>query len=233
MVSVNKAICLAGEPHVELDELEGLWVQLQTKDEQLKSMYNKIENVLDIEDIEPEIEKIDEYNEIIIFFNSTNTESLPDRSNNEISFRTVQRLVPRETFLKSFWVDDLVGGTEQVETSLKITTESVETLKNAGMVLRKWQTNSVRLREAWRRAGIETQEDKTIEAGCDAPTKALGLDWDPYKAMIFFDCSKLINVLANGCSTKRFISQILGRIFDPIGFLRPFIIRLKILLQKL
>ncbi|GFT08114.1 integrase catalytic domain-containing protein [Nephila pilipes] len=43
----------------------------------------------------------------------------------------------------------------------------------------------------------------------------------------------MINILANDCSTKRFILQILGRIFNPIGFLGPFIIRLKILLQEL
>ncbi|GFT09429.1 integrase catalytic domain-containing protein [Nephila pilipes] len=88
---------------------------------------------------------------------------------------------------------------------------------------------SVKLREAWRRAGIETQEDKIIEAGCGASTNVLGLAWD--KDMIFFDFIKLINILANGYSTKRFILQILGRVFDPIGFLGPFI-RLKIL-QKL
>ncbi|GFS72659.1 integrase catalytic domain-containing protein [Nephila pilipes] len=38
-----------------------------------------------------------------------------------------------ETLLKSFWVDDLVEGTEQVETALKITTEIMEILKNVGM----------------------------------------------------------------------------------------------------
>ncbi|GFS86543.1 integrase catalytic domain-containing protein [Nephila pilipes] len=89
-----------------------------------------------------------------------------------------------ETLLKPFWVDDLVRGTEQVETALKITTEIVEILKKTRMVLRKWQTNSIRLREAWRRAGIE---NKTIEAGCGTNTKVLGLAWDPDKEIIYFD----------------------------------------------
>ncbi|GFU38964.1 integrase catalytic domain-containing protein [Nephila pilipes] len=79
----------------------------------------------------------------------------------------------------------------------------------------------------------KTQKDKTIEAGYSAPTKVLGLAWDLDKDMIFFHFRKLINILANGCRTKRFILQILGRIFDPIGFLGPFIIRLKILFQEL
>ncbi|GFS67826.1 integrase catalytic domain-containing protein [Nephila pilipes] len=101
------------------------------------------------------------------------------------------------------------------------------------MVLRNWQTNSVKLREAWRRAGIETQEYKTIDAGCDAPNKVLGLAWDPDKDIIIFDFSKLINIFTNGSSTKRFILQILGCILDPIGLFGPFIIRLKILLHEL
>ncbi|GFT13840.1 integrase catalytic domain-containing protein [Nephila pilipes] len=107
-----------------------------------------------------------------------------------------------ETLLKSFWVDYLAGGIDQVERVVKITTESVGILKNVGMVLRKWQINSVKLREAWRRAGIETQEDETIKTGSDAPTKVLELTWDPNKDMIFFVFSKLINILANGAAPK-------------------------------
>ncbi|GFS88948.1 uncharacterized protein NPIL_369051 [Nephila pilipes] len=53
-----------------------------------------------------------------------------------------------EILSKSFWVDDFVVGTEQADTRLKIIAKSMEILKNAGMVLRKWQTNSVKLREA-------------------------------------------------------------------------------------
>ncbi|GBO44249.1 hypothetical protein AVEN_47383-1 [Araneus ventricosus] len=124
-----------------------------------------------------------------------------------------------ESLLKSFWVDDLVGGADDVEQALKTTTESVKILKDAGMILRKWQTNSKELREDWKKVGIETHEDKTTLARGGVPTKVLGLAWDPDKDIIFFDVSKLMNILASGCSTKRFLLQILGRIFDPIGFL--------------
>ncbi|GBO22189.1 hypothetical protein AVEN_54003-1 [Araneus ventricosus] len=138
-----------------------------------------------------------------------------------------------ESLLKSFWVDDLVGGADDVEQALKTTTESVKILKDAGMILRKWQTNSKELREDWKKVGIETHEDKTTLARGGVPTKVLGLAWDADKDIIFFDVSKLMNILASGCSTKRFLLQILGRIFDPIGFLGPFIVRLKLILQEL
>ncbi|GFS31382.1 DUF1758 domain-containing protein [Nephila pilipes] len=64
---ISKITNRLSEPDVEIDEIEGLLVQLQTKDKQLKSIDSKIENVLDITDIESEIEKIDEYKEIIVF----------------------------------------------------------------------------------------------------------------------------------------------------------------------
>ncbi|GBO14291.1 hypothetical protein AVEN_259109-1 [Araneus ventricosus] len=57
-----------------------------------------------------------------------------------------------ESLLKSFWVDDLVGGADDVEQALKTTTESVKILKDAGMILRKWQTNSKELREDWKKS---------------------------------------------------------------------------------
>lgn len=55
------------ESSVEIDELESLLMQLQCKDEQLKSVDSKIENLLDLAEIESEIERIDEYNEVIVF----------------------------------------------------------------------------------------------------------------------------------------------------------------------
>ncbi|GBN74845.1 hypothetical protein AVEN_232281-1 [Araneus ventricosus] len=64
---ISKAENRLTNPDVEIDELEGLLIQLQTKDEQLKSIDSKIENVLDLTEIESEIEKIDEYNEDIVF----------------------------------------------------------------------------------------------------------------------------------------------------------------------
>ncbi|KAF8782491.1 hypothetical protein HNY73_012769 [Argiope bruennichi] len=129
----------------------------------------------------------------------------------------------------SFWVDDLVGGFDDLETALKISTESVEVMKRAGMVLRKWQTNSGPFRERYKQSGIETDDTK----GCGVPCKVLGLAWDPDKDLIFFDVGKLKDIAANGGSTKRFVLHVLGSIFDTIGFLGAFIMKLKILIQEL
>ncbi|GFU28080.1 DUF1758 domain-containing protein [Nephila pilipes] len=43
--------------------------------------------------------------------------------------------------------------------------------------------NLVKLREAWKKADIEIQEDKIIDAGCGAPTKIKG-KIDNYKPFV-------------------------------------------------
>jgi hypothetical protein len=63
---ISKVENRLSESSVEIDELESLLMQLQTKDEQLKSIDNKIEDLLDITEIQSEIERIDEYNEVIV-----------------------------------------------------------------------------------------------------------------------------------------------------------------------
>ncbi|GFU10825.1 DUF1758 domain-containing protein [Nephila pilipes] len=64
---ISKITNLLSEPDVESDKLEGLLIQLQAKDEQLKFIDIKIENVLDVVDIDLGTQKIDEYNEIYVF----------------------------------------------------------------------------------------------------------------------------------------------------------------------
>ncbi|KAF8782602.1 hypothetical protein HNY73_012866 [Argiope bruennichi] len=99
-------------------------------------------------------------------------------------FEKYQHLFPEtcEVLKNSFWVDDLVGGVDDLETILKISNESVEVMKRAGMVLRKWQTNSVPLSERYKQSGIETDDTK-------GNIRVLGLTWNPDKELIFFDAS--------------------------------------------
>ncbi|KAF8771007.1 hypothetical protein HNY73_018470 [Argiope bruennichi] len=54
-------------------------------------------------------------------------------------FEKYQHLFPEtyEVWKNSFWVDDLIGGVDDLETALIISIESVEVIKKSGMVLRK------------------------------------------------------------------------------------------------
>lgn len=63
------------------------------------------------------------------------------------------------------------------------------------------------------------------------PIKVLGISWDKKEDSLYFDSQKLVTFLSNRINTKRFLLQAIGRIFDPVGYLSPFVLRVKCLMQ--
>ncbi|GFY18346.1 uncharacterized protein TNCV_2047521 [Trichonephila clavipes] len=77
--------------------------------------------------------------------------------------------------------------------------------------------------------------DQSVESKTQtlAPSKILGVAWNPDQDTFYFNTGGIIKFLKKRTNTKRCLLQAAGRIFDPVGFLSPFIIRLKILIQEL
>ncbi|GFQ67375.1 integrase catalytic domain-containing protein [Trichonephila clavata] len=65
------------------------------------------------------------------------------------------------------------------------------------------------------------------------PIKVLGLAWDSEKDLIYSDPKDLLKFMSRKTESKGFIPSVVGRTFDPIGILGPFVIKLKCLLQDL
>lgn len=63
--------------------------------------------------------------------------------------------------------------------------------------------------------------------------KVLGLTWKTEQDDFVFDLRNLMDFLKDKRNTKRGVLQAAARIFDPIGFLSPFTIRVKCLFQKM
>ncbi|CAL1261368.1 unnamed protein product [Larinioides sclopetarius] len=101
------------------------------------------------------------------------------------------------------------------------------------MLLRKWRTNSRQLNMLWQQEGVETEFSVTSDVDLRPPIMALGLAWDSERDLIYLDPKNLLKFLSRKIESKRFILSVVGCIFDPIGILGPFVIKLKCLLQEL
>ncbi|GFQ82258.1 integrase catalytic domain-containing protein [Trichonephila clavata] len=133
----------------------------------------------------------------------------------------------------SIYVDDFICGRNDVPDALRTTLECLQIFSDASMLLRKWRTNSKQLDLLWQQEGVETEFSETSATDLKPPIKVLGLAWDSEKDLIYFDPKDLLKFMSRKTKSKRFILSVVGRIFDPIGILGPFVIKLKCLLQDL
>ncbi|KFM62154.1 hypothetical protein X975_06179, partial [Stegodyphus mimosarum] len=131
------------------------------------------------------------------------------------------------------YVDDIIGGHQNVELAFNTSLECISIFRDASMILHKWHTNSQELRELWIKEGIECEESPQISEARNPPLKVLGVAWDNQNDSIYFDVKNLITFLSKQVNTKRFVLQAIGRIFDPVGLLSPFVLRIKIILQQI
>ncbi|GFT45816.1 uncharacterized protein TNCV_1781531 [Trichonephila clavipes] len=67
----------------------------------------------------------------------------------------------------------------------------------------------------------------------DATSKALGVGWNEKSDAFYFDSSDLGTFLSKRINTKRYLLQAAGRLFDPVGFIGPYTIRIKCLIQEI
>lgn len=63
--------------------------------------------------------------------------------------------------------------------------------------------------------------------------KILGVPWNPSSDCLLFDVSELAQFASNLHPTKRNLVSLVGKFYDPLGFLAPITIKFKILFQKL
>lgn len=128
--------------------------------------------------------------------------------------------------LNDFYVDDVITGADTVDEVIALRKELIDLLKTAGFNLRKWTTNCwpllVSIPEDQRELSpVDFEESHSV--------KMLGLQWHPSR-----DCfSYKVKISSSTTCTKRRILSDASRIFDPLGFLSPVVIAIKIMFQEL
>lgn len=116
-----------------------------------------------------------------------------------------------------FYVDDLLTGADTPFEVNKIQQEVTQLLKKGGFNITKWQGNE------------KTHE--VIELKDEEVKSVLGLYWNVDRDEFSFKLKREDEEVVNW--TKRKILSKISRLYDPIGFLGPVIIRGKIIIQEL
>ncbi|KAL0809310.1 hypothetical protein ABMA28_011521 [Loxostege sticticalis] len=142
----------------------------------------------------------------------------------------------KERTLRDFYMDDLMTGCDTEEEAIMIYKEMNEMLMKGGFELRKWTSNKEGvLREIENGQGTGEREnvnlkDNKLKIKLDEVMKILGLTWDRMEDE--FQYSVAVSELSEPVTKRKILSEI-ARLFDPLGWLSPCIILVKIIIQKL
>lgn len=133
-----------------------------------------------------------------------------------------------EVLKKDFYMDDLLSGANSIEEAQKLQRELVELLHMGRFKLRKWASNELRVLteipvECRRLTPEQEWHEKVI-------IKTLGMYWNIRADVFNFGVE---NMSTSDKITKRVMLSKMCKTFDPMGWLSPVTIRLKVLLQEL
>ena len=146
------------------------------------------------------------------------------------SFRGTNETVV-EKLLKSTYVDDIISGADTIDEAFELYTQAKEIFRKGGFNLRKFLSNCQPLQM---RIDAAEQLPKATESERErAHVKVLGVSWSAYDDTLTLDLSELSSIAMDLHPTKRNVVSVVGRFYDPLGYLSPVTIRFKTLFQRL
>ena len=134
-----------------------------------------------------------------------------------------------EAINSDFYVDDLLSSTPSVEEAVKLLQEVKRVLATGGFNLTKMMSNE---REVLSTIPQEDQAPQLKDINLkqeNLPTeRALGVKWNAEADKLEFQLKEM-----NKRATRRNILSVMSSVFDPFGFVAPYVLRAKIILQQL
>ena len=129
---------------------------------------------------------------------------------------------------QSFYVDDLLAGAEDEESAVKLFQDLRKVLLKGGFDLRKWRSSSPlvldnipsELQEA-------IPEQEMVDSHSAVYPKTLGITWNSRSDVM----AAQVQLPEQFRSSKRGIVSDTARSFDVLGWLAPFILRMKVFFQ--
>lgn len=129
-----------------------------------------------------------------------------------------------------FYMDDLMSGDKAEEEAIILQQQLIALLKTAQMSIRKFTSNSEKVLQSIDEELRETKSLLSLDK--DGGIKALGIYWNPAADVFGFNTENVYEK-STATMTKRVILSEISKLFDPIGWLAPVIIKAKIMMQLL
>ena len=138
---------------------------------------------------------------------------------------------------KKFYIDDRNTGLNSVK-------EVVEQLKKrfseAQFNVRTFRWNSKELGTYFETLenvnivnNVNTVNEEVVDSKINNEQKISGILWDEIEDNLVFRLDDIFKDATNVVPTKRNILSVISTVYDPVGYLQPFTIQLKILFQKI
>nr|CAH7749572.1 unnamed protein product [Callosobruchus chinensis] len=130
-----------------------------------------------------------------------------------------------EAILSDFYVDDLITGANDIESTINLKHDISILLDSYGFPLRKWLSNSPHILED------SIDNDNCYIMSDDDTRKTLGLLWCCTSDTLEYRVNEKDFALPR--LSKRTMLSAISKIFDPLGIISPVIITVKIFIQEL
>ena len=136
----------------------------------------------------------------------------------------------KDVVKRNSWMDDIPGSCSTIEDAEKITSEISKLVKEGGFTIKEWFISGRKLQSS-----SENDDHKAVKnllkfTEDSMHQKVLGMYWDTEEDTLLFRI-KLHDTHAR--VTKRVVLSRANSIFDPLGLLGPYMVKLKILLRRI
>ena len=169
-------------------------------------------------------EPIKHYELVTVTYGTASVPFLATRALNQLAMDNMNLYKDAaQSLLEDVYVDDIMTGTNSIESIMALKSNIITILDEAGMKLAKWVSNCSEIIED------VNQEQSVKEINVQDAVSVLGIKWSPARDVFIFK----INLPESTTITKRSILSEASRTFDPIGWLAPIIVRIKIFYQQL
>ncbi|XP_044175961.1 uncharacterized protein LOC114968359 [Acropora millepora] len=170
-----------------------------------------------------------DYQMLVHIFGATSSPCCANKALKQTAEDNKTRLSPEavKTIQTNFYVDDLLKSVATTDSAITLANQLVRVLKECGFRLTKFTSNSNKVLRVFPQ---EEVANPSINLDLDELPigRTLGLHWDALADNLQFKVAP-----TNKPPTKRGILSPVSSLFDPLGFLGPFLLPAKVILQQL